>query len=314
MFDIYAVGEMVIDMIPGKEPDSYLRRAGGAPANVAIAAAKNGLKSAMACKVGNDEFGHFLMDTLKEYNVIQTVPELTDEAITTIAFVTLREDGERVFTFARKPGADMMLSPSDVKEKEIEEAVIIHAGSCSLSAWPASEATVKALRIGHEKKRIVSFDVNYRNLMWKDNQEACAKSVMNILPYVDMLKISEEEEAMLGGWENIKTLMKRNRITVLVETLGKNGARTFFDDNTIYTPGKKVKAVDATGAGDAFWGAFLSSLRIQGVERITDLTEDIIRTAMEYGNMSGSICVQSKGAVSSIPTRDVIESYLVKEE
>ncbi len=314
MIDIYAIGEMVIDMIPGKEPDSYLRRAGGAPANVAIAAAKNGLKSAMTCKVGNDEFGHFLMHTLEKYHVLQTVTELTDKAMTTIAFVTLREDGERVFTFARKPGADMLLSPNDVKEKDIEESVIIHAGSCSLSAQPTAEATVKALRIGHEKGRIVSFDVNYRNLMWRDNQQDCKKSVMNILPYVDMLKISEEEESMLGGEKNFKMLMKKNRIAMLVETMGADGARAFFDGSIIRIPGRKVKAVDATGAGDAFWGAFLSSLRIQGVERITDLTEDIIRRAMEYGNMSGSLCVQSKGAVSSIPTRDVIESYFAKEE
>ena len=98
MTDVYAIGEMVIDMIPGNAPASYLRRAGGAPANVAIAVAKNGLKASMACKVGNDDFGWFLMDTLKEHDVKQAVLDLTDEAITTIAFVTLHENGERVFT------------------------------------------------------------------------------------------------------------------------------------------------------------------------------------------------------------------------
>ena len=125
MMDLYSIGEMVIDMIPGSEPASYLRRAGGAPANVAIAGVKNGLKASLTCKVGNDDFGRFLMDTLKENKVKQNVPELTDQAITTIAFVTLQEDGERTFTFARKPGADMLLSPDEVKESDIADSVRI---------------------------------------------------------------------------------------------------------------------------------------------------------------------------------------------
>ena len=168
MMDLYSIGEMVIDMIPGSEPASYLRRAGGAPANVAIAVVKNGLKASLTCKVGNDDFGRFLMDTLKKNRVKQNVPVLTDQAITTIAFVTLQEDGERTFTFARKPGADMLLSPDEVKESDIADSVIVHAGSCSLSANPVAEATIKALKTGHDLRKLVSFDVNYRNLMWKD--------------------------------------------------------------------------------------------------------------------------------------------------
>lgn len=102
MMDLYSIGEMVIDMIPGSEPASYLRRAGGAPANVAIAVVKNGLKASLTCKVGNDDFGRFLMDTLKENKVKQNVPELTDQAITTIAFVTLQEDGGKDIYFCQK--------------------------------------------------------------------------------------------------------------------------------------------------------------------------------------------------------------------
>lgn len=312
MTDVYAIGEMVIDMIPGSEPASYLRKAGGAPANVAIAVVKNGLTASMACKVGDDDFGHFLMDTLKEYHVTQAVPELEKSAITTLAFVTLKEDGDRVFTFARKPGADMMLSPDEVKEEDIEQAVIIHAGSCSLSAHPVKEATEKALKLGHEKGKLVSFDVNYRNVMWNDDEEACTKAVMDILPYVDILKISEEEVDMMGGEANIEKLMKDNQITMVIETLGSEGAQAFFDGSVIRIQGRKVKAVDATGAGDAFWGAFLSSLRIQGVEKSSDITAEIIRKAMDYGNVSGCICVQSKGAIASIPTRETIEAYLAQ--
>lgn len=309
MTDVYSIGELVIDFIPGSEPASYIRKAGGAPANVAIAVVKNGLSASMCCKVGNDDFGRFLMDTLEEYHVKAACPTLCEEAITTMAFVTLK-DGERVFTFARKPGADMFLSEEEVKEEDIDDSVIIHAGSCSLSASPVKEATVKALKMGHEKGKMVSFDVNYRNLMWKDDVAACTAAVMDILPYVDMLKISEEEVEMMGGEAVLPELMKKYNITLLIETLGSEGAQAFFKGQVIKVDSMKVKAVDTTGAGDAFWGAFLSSIRIQGAEKIGDLTADMVRTAMSYGNVSGCICVQAKGAVASIPTREAIEKYM----
>ena len=309
MRDIYSIGEMVIDFIPGTEYASYIRKAGGAPANVAIAMAKNGLKAGMCCKVGADDFGTFLMDTLKEYQVEVLCPVPCSDAVTTMAFVTLAENGERKFTFARKPGADMMLKPEDVSEDEIRNSVIIHAGSCSLSAQPVKDATVKALRLGCESGRIVSFDVNYRNLMWNDELDKCTAAVMEILPYVDLLKISEEEIGMVGGEDHIPALMEKNHLTLVVETLGSEGVKAWYDGKVIKTPGIKVKAVDATGAGDAFWGAFLASLRLQGVEKTQDLTTEKLETALRDGNISGCICVQGKGAIASIPTRQQIEEY-----
>lgn len=312
--DLYSIGEMVIDFIPGSEPASYIRKAGGAPANVAIAVAKNGLNAAMACKVGEDDFGRFLMDTLKEYNVTAATPELCRDAVTTMAFVTLADNGERRFTFARKPGADMMLGEDEVREADIRDSAIIHAGSCSLSAQPVASATVRALRLGHEFGKLVSFDVNYRNLMWNNDIDACTKAVMDVLPYVDLLKISEEEVDMMGGADAIPELMNKNGITLTVETLGSHGARAFFNGATFDVPGRRVKAVDATGAGDAFWGAFLAKLRLSGVEKAADLTEPVIRAALEYGNVSGCICVQHKGAITSIPTRGEIEAYMESEK
>ena len=155
--DLYSIGEMVIDFIPGSEPASYIRKAGGAPANVAIAVRKNGLGASMCSKVGDDDFGRFLVDTLKEYDVKVACPELCKDAITTMAFVTLADDGDRRFTFARKPGADMMLREEEVLESDIDDSAIVHAGSCSLSAQPVASATVRALRLRHEHGKLVSF-------------------------------------------------------------------------------------------------------------------------------------------------------------
>ena len=146
--------------------------------------------------------------------------------------------------------------------------------------------------------------------MWNDDIAACTQAVKEILKYVDLLKISEEEVDMMGGEAAIPSLMLENDITLVVETLGSKGARAYFKGSCFDIPGRKAKAVDATGAGDAFWGAFLAKLRLLGVDRASDLTEDIIRQAMDYGNISGCICVQQKGAIASIPTRDQIEAYM----
>lgn len=264
----------------------------------------------MCCSVGDDDFGRFLMQTLEDNHVRALRPQLCPEAVTTMAFVTLAPDGDRSFTFARKPGADMFIREEDVKESDIRDSAIVHAGSCSLSAPPADAATVRALRLGHTFGKIVSFDVNYRDLMWNGDLNACTARVKEILPLVDVLKLSEEEVPMLGGEDALFGCMEENDITLIVETLGAAGARCFFRGKTFDVPGRKAKCVDATGAGDAFWGGFLSSLRIQGVEKASELTEETVRRALEYGNVAGWICVQSKGAIASLPTRAQIEQYL----
>ena len=307
--DIYSLGEMVIDFIPGSEPNSYLRNAGGAPANVAIAVARNGLSAGFCGKVGDDDFGLFLQDTLRNDGVEILCPKRCREAVTTMAFVNLTPQGERSFTFARKPGADMMLTVADVKEADLNRTLIVHTGSCALSAGTTAQATEHLLRRGREKGLIVSFDMNYRNLMWNDDSAAAVAAVRRNLPYVDLLKLSQEEADMLGGEAMLPELAKSNGIAVLIETLGADGALCLFQGEKLHLQGMKADVVaDTTGAGDAFWGGFLSKLLLLGVRRVEDINERALREAIAYGNVSGCLCVQQKGAIASLPTRARIEA------
>jgi len=307
--DVICVGEMVIDFIPGNEPLSYICTAGGAPANVAIAVSRNGFKAGFIGKVGNDNFGRFLIKTLEEDNVDFLCRELTSEAITTMVFVTVFKDGERSFTFAQKKGADKLLTIDDIDVELIRTCKIVHAGSCSLSANPASEATRFALSKANELGKLVSFDVNYRNLLW-DNKATAKNKVHEILPYIDILKISEEEADMVGGESNIFNIMKDNDITLILETLGADGAKCFFKDHILHVAGRKTQAVDTTGAGDAFWGGFISNLLEQNVITKEQITDDAILKAMNYGNIAGWHCVQQKGAIPSLPTREQIIKHI----
>lgn len=309
VMDIYCIGEIVVDFLPGEGGDVYIRNFGGAPANVAVAAARNGLDAGVCCKVGDDDFGSFLEDTLKKENVRVLCRQRTQKAVTTMAFVTLGTDGERSFTFVRKPGADMFLSPEDVREGDVESALIVHGGSCSLSAEPSAAATVKALKLAKASDRIVSFDVNYRELMWNGRKEKCAAAVKGLFPYIDILKISEEEADMFKGEDNLPAVLKEYGLRAIVLTLGSRGAVCYYNEGKISAGGRKVPAADTTGAGDAFWGAFLSSLVIQGTRSCADITPSVLKNALEYGNAAGALSVMGKGAVSSMPCR----AQIVKE-
>ena len=308
--DLYCLGEMLIDFIPGSEPDSYIKNAGGGPPNVAIAAARNGVQCGFCGKLGDDDFGRFLIQTLEENHVEPLCRELTKEAVTTLAFVSLQPSGERSFTFARKPGADMLLRIEDVREEDIANSRIVHTTSCSLSKGSLVAATKYAMKTAHELNKLVSFDVNYRHHMWDDDIEGATREVFDILKYTDLLKISEEEVDMLGGEEQIPCIMAEKKIALVVLTLGADGARCYFNDQVFGVAGRKAQAVDTTGAGDSFWGGFLSKLLLGGVHRVDDLNEQGIVEAMAFGNVAGWLCVQKKGAITSLPTRAETEAVL----
>ncbi|MBS1180820.1 MAG: carbohydrate kinase [Proteobacteria bacterium] len=310
--DLLCIGEMVIDFLPGSEPGSYVRNAGGAPANVAIAATRSGLSAAFLGMMGNDDFGRFLVATLEENGVDVVLKRLTDEAVTTMTFVTLGKDGERSFTFVRKPGADMLLTPADIRPEVVAAASIVHIGSCSLSRSPSAEATIEALRLARGSGKLVSFDVNYRAPLWQRESDATEK-IAEALPFVDLLKVSEEEVHLVGGTTGLAGCLKTHGITVAIETLGARGARCHFAGQTIDVPAPPAVAIDATGAGDAFWGAFLAHLVTVGVRRVSDLSLDALRDAATYGAAAGSLCVRRKGAIAALPTRAEILTLINKE-
>ncbi len=306
--DVICIGEMLIDFTPGKEENSYVKNPGGAPANVAIGIKRNGLDVGFLGKLGNDDFGIFLKNILSENKVKILCPELTNEAVTTMAFVTLYKNGERSFTFARKPGADILLTKEDIKEKDIENCRLFHGGSVSLSENPSREAVFYGMELAHKKEKLVSFDINYRDMIW--SKEDCKKEVDKVLPFVDFLKISDEELYFVGGEEHIFEVMEKFHITLVIETLGSRGAKYFFRGKSGIIEGKKVKAIDATGAGDAFWGGFLSKLLLKGLNKIGEMTENIVVESIEYGNTAGSICVQKMGGIPALPYREEIEKEI----
>lgn len=203
--DITALGELLIDFTPAGVSQQGMRlfeqNPGGAPANLLAAAAKFGRKTAFIGKVGKDMHGDFLKETLIRAG-INTDNLIQDEKyFTTLAFVSLKENGEREFAFARKPGADTNLCMKEIDPEILENTRVFHVGSLSLTDDPSRTATYEAINIARNSGAVISYDPNYRAALWSDPETAQLR-MQSLIPYVDMMKISDEETSLLTPYQD----------------------------------------------------------------------------------------------------------------
>jgi len=313
-FDVTTLGEILIDFTYAgvSEIGSTLfeQNPGGAPANVLTAVQKLGGKTAFIGKVGNDMHGTFLADVLKE-NDISTEGLLFDNNFfTTLAFVNLTPNGERSFSFARKPGADTQISKDEVNYNLIKDSKIFHIGSLSLTDEPARSASFAALDFAKENDVIISYDPNYRKMLWKDEATAI-KGMKSILDYVNIIKISDEEIPLITSANNpedaSKELMDKG-IDCVIITLGSKGAFVRVKDGFVVSPCPDAKVVDTTGAGDSFMGGFLYRMSKDN-KKPCELTVDDIKSYADFANIVGTICVTRRGAIKAMPTLDEVKNF-----
>ncbi|MBP6467865.1 MAG: carbohydrate kinase [Fusobacteriaceae bacterium] len=262
---IICIGELLIDFISQNIGNSlatshiFLKKAGGAPANVAAVISRLGGKGLFCGKVGQDAFGVFLEQTLLEHGVDCSLLVKDSNVPTTLAFVSLEENGERDFSFVR--GADKNLEISDINILKVDEADILHFGSATGFLDGALKDTYfTLLNYGIDNKKIISFDPNYRSAFWKNNKENFVKYSMDFIKHADILKISEEELYILTDISDFHSAVKflhKMGAKLITVTLGKNGTFVSNGIESETIPSIKVNSIDSTGAGDAFIGAFL---------------------------------------------------------
>ena len=304
---ITTIGEILVDMTQtGTDANGnaiFAAIPGGAPANLAVAARKLGVKTAFVGCVGNDPFGAILKRTLQRYDVDASGLMTTDRADTTLAVVTVDESGERSFAFCRKPGADTQIDREKALSA-VRNTDILHFGSVSLAADACRETIVSAVRLAKENGALITYDPNYRASLW--NSEAEAIEIMrSVLPLCDIVKISEEETLLLSGFETpekaAEALLDQG-VKLVIVTLGANGAYWRYGDDSGTVPGFKVKVADTNGAGDTFFGAFVSRIAKHG--GLSGLTPETIECFVRYANRAASITASRPGAIPAMPTED----------
>lgn len=301
---ILCVGEILADMIGTVKDGSvwYERKAGGAPFNVACAAKKFGAEVEFVGSVGSDLIGDFLLNFANAQNLDGVLINRDAKRNTTLAFVELDENGERSFCFYRKNTADYNLPY--VSEETLTEANIVHIGSLMLSEKAGFEYAERIAKRVRSAGKLLSFDINYRTDIFKDRQSA-VKVYKKIISYADIVKFSEDEVEVFTE----DYIQKELGDKLVCISLGGNGSEWRYKGKTNRVPSVKVKPVDTTGAGDAFYGGVLS--RIDKIQPSL-WTEDTLNSVFAFANVCGALNTLGRGAIDCLPDLDAINRELGK--
>jgi sugar/nucleoside kinase (ribokinase family) len=316
MYDVVALGELLIDFTPygisEQGNNLFERNSGGAPANVLATLSKLGKKTAFLGKIGNDPFGFFLAEVLKTNGIDSQGLVFSDKVNTTLAFVHLQENGDRSFSFYRKPGADLTYEEQEVDYSLIKKGKIFRFGSVSMTDEPSRTATLSAVKYAKEHKRLITFDPNLRESLWESLSEAKIAMEEGMV-YADIVKVSEEELHFLSGSKDLregsKLLMRKFDIPLLFVTLGEKGCFYRYLDATGTVPSYEVKSIDATGAGDIFFGAILYKI-LENPGGFSQLTIDDIKEYVRFANAAGALATIKRGAIHAAPDLMSIEALL----
>lgn len=307
MRDITAVGELLIDLTWTGTSEAgvplYAANPGGAPANVAVAAARLGARTAFVGKVGRDAFGRYLRRTLED-NGVETAGLREGALPTTLAVVSVDGTGEREFSFLR--GADWDLSPEEVDQRILEESKILHFGSVTLTPGLCRSTTIFAARHARAHGALVSYDPNYREKLWQDRAQAEQWMTM-VLPLVDIIKLAREELPMVTGTDDLEEGSRRleeRGLSLVLVTLGAEGAFCRWQGECFTVPGVPVRVADTNGAGDAFLGAVLARLCRRGGRPLEGLTAGELADIAAYANRAAALTCSRPGAIPALPTAE----------
>ena len=312
---LIAIGEALIDFIPQesgkpiKQVGSFAPKVGGAPANVCGVFSKMGQQSQLITQLGMDPFADKILDEFQSNGIGCEYISRTDRANTSLAFVALQEDGNREFSFYRNPGADMLLEADCIQKEWFADADVLHFCSVSLGDFPMKDAHKRAIEYAREQGAIISFDPNLRPALWKDLEEL-RRTVLEFLPYADILKISDEELEFITGKKTIeeaREILWQGQVKLVIYTKGGNGAEAYTRTENAQSPSVAKNVIDTTGAGDAFIGAFLYQITR---DQITSAGLDIISAA----DLKGYLDCANRYCGRSVARHGAIDSYPDQEE
>ncbi len=318
--EIISMGEILIDFIASetslslKKANTFERFAGGAPANVAVAAAKLGSHSAIITQISRDEFGDYLFDALKNFGVDTSKVFRSSEGKTGLAFVATGKNGKRSFTFYRSNTADMLLDRKQIYPALFENCGFFHFCSVGLINSPLKSAHEQAIKTASDFGAIISFDPNIRENIFPSYDD-CRSTVEAFLPKAHIIKLSEDDMNFLWGTasvEEARLRLLRGNCKLIVMTRGDNGCILINHNKVISENGIKVPVYDATGAGDAFMGAFLHRLAEDNIKPsdLSNLSEDKLRAYMIFANFYASYTTMKRGTIEAMASKTEIEEFI----
>ncbi len=317
-YDVVALGELLIDFtlngLSNQGNSIYEANPGGAPCNVLAMLNKMKKKTAFIGKVGADDFGKLLKNTIDEAGIDSKGLIFDKNVNTTLAFVNTDENGERSFSFYRNPGADMMLIAEEVNFDLIKNCKIFHFGTLSMTHEGVREATKLSIKTAKEQGKLISFDPNLRPLLWEDLNEA-KKQMDYGCSVCDILKIEDEEAKFLTNCDDIEKAVEiiKNKydIKLILVTAGSKGSTAYYKNLEIKQEAYlQNNTIDTTGAGDTFCGSCLGYLIDNDIH---ELNEDKLKNMLSFASAAASIVTTRKGAIRSMPEVEEVK-FLMKSK
>ena len=315
-FDVIALGELLIDFTENgaSEQGNPLLEAnpGGAPCNVLSMLTRLGKKTAFLGKVGNDGFGELLTKAVQEQGINTDGLKYDDEVHTTLALVLKKANGDRDFSFYRKPGADMMLTADEIDDSLIKESKVFHFGTLSLTDEPVISATKKAVEIAKENGLIITFDPNLREPLWNSLDEA-HEMISWGLQQADVVKISDNEITWFNGIEDYDSAIEKLQndypnLKLICLSMGPDGSKAVSKDVKVSYPAFLQEAtIETTGAGDTFCACMINTVLENGVDHFN---EETLTEMLKLGNAAASLVTTKKGALRVMPTKEEVESFI----
>ncbi|WP_251977946.1 carbohydrate kinase family protein [Salinicola avicenniae] len=319
MTPIIAFGEALVDMLSSRlgddtAPETFTPYAGGAPANAAVACARQGLPSCFLGMIGDDRFGDFLVEELERYGVDTQHIVRTREARTALAFVSRDAHGERQFDFYRPPAADLLYRREHLPAGIFTEPALVHLCSNSLTDTPIARTTLDLASIARRGGCLISVDANLRPPLWPQGQVDIAL-VEQLLERAHLVKLSTEELDALRGEQSAEawiSLRLARGTRLIVVTDGPGPVVAHLADRQLQVTPPSVAAVDTTAAGDAFIGGLLASLSRDDVtcETLTAWLADEARLseALRFAGRCGAFAATRAGAFVSLPGEADLEN------
>ena len=307
MAKLISIGEALIDQV--KQGVKLIGRfTGGAPTNVAAMVANLGQSSVLLTKIGDDDEGKMILETLRRLGVDTNHVKVTDAHDTTVAKVQVDKKGQRTFTFDRRNAADLFLTKEDIDPTLFETGDILHFGSVNLVPSLTRKAHEFAIDTAKKNNLILSFDPNLRFSLWP-NPLALREAVKEFMVGVDLFKVTEEELNFIFPDMSIESAIEKvfqAKITWLILSKGDQGLVAYqAKQKPIIIKGNKVKVIDTTGAGDALIGALLTKILASGISKSKLATSALkMKDFLTYANAVAALSTTKSGAIESFPSQD----------
>lgn len=313
-YDVIALGELLVDFnaLHSNDFDSvvYESNPGGAPCNVLAMLSNLQKRTAFIGKVGDDFLGHALQQRIVRMGISTEGLSKDKKRNTTLAFLNDSKTYPHQYLFYRNRTADMNLDEGDVDADMLSRTRIFHFGSLSFTHKRCRKATRKAIKAAKSKHRLISFDPNYRPVLWP-GEEGARKWMLYGCSVCDILKVEASELAFITQQTTIQNgvdfLQKHYSISLILVTSGEAGSQAFMGNRKVYQEAFLTnRTIDTTGAGDTFLGCCLAYILEQGME----LSDHQLQEMLFRANAAASLETTRKGAIRAMPTQAELEDYL----